>query len=249
MLAHDLSMIFDTLDFETLEIEEQAPAKEKPEVAHPKPPRSTPMTESVSLIPSIASMTSALSQRRSKQQIEHEQAEQAEHYQRCLSRLGQQIRQAREARSLSLSELYSKTFVPIHQLQALEAGQGLYLPEDIYLRGFIKRIAPVLGLDSAYLLDSLPTPDPVKAILPSWYHPEERSRVDMSKLALQPVHLYIGYAALIAGGMAWVSHQTAPTAPEEIDFNSSSLHRSNQSQSETVQKLNTATQVAPPERF
>lgn len=248
MLSHDLSVLFDTLDFDDLEVEEQQPVKEKREVVHREMPRSRSKTtvDATNLMPTFASMTAVLSQRRTQQQIEHEQAEELEQYQRCLCRLGQKIRQAREAQSISLAELHSKTFVPLHQLQAIEAGQGLYLPEDVYLRGFIKRIAPVLGLDSATLLESLPTPDPVKAILPSWYHPEEHTS---SKLALHPVPLYLGYAALIAGGMAWVSNQTAPTVPDELDINSSSLHRSTQSRSEVTQKLNAGNQIAPPERF
>jgi cytoskeleton protein RodZ len=132
--------------------------------------------------------------------------------QECLTRLGAQIRAARQARSMSINELHSKTLVPVHQLQAIEAGHGLHLPEDVYLRGFIKRIANALNLDSTALLDMLPAVDPVKAVLPSWYHPKTQRSISLGGMALSPVHLYLGYAAVLSGGMIWLSHQTAQPA-------------------------------------
>ncbi|NDJ17482.1 helix-turn-helix domain-containing protein [Myxacorys almedinensis] len=152
------------------------------------------------------------------QQIDQEEQQR----QLGLTQLGQQIRQAREARSMSLAELHSKTLVPLHQLQALEVGHGIHLPEDIYLRGFIRRIANALNLNAEALLDIVPTPDPVKAILPSWYHPQTKSSaISLGNLSLCPAHLYVGYAALLVGGVAWLSHQPAPAPlPNAIDLTS-----------------------------
>ncbi|HEY9858452.1 MAG TPA: helix-turn-helix domain-containing protein [Candidatus Obscuribacterales bacterium] len=135
----------------------------------------------------------------------------AQEREESLRQVGQEIRAARQARSLSLHQLHNLTLVPIHQLQALEAGDIDRLPEDVYVRGFIRRIGNALGLDGNNLVAAIPAPDPVKAVLPSWYHPEAES----SGLCLRPVHLYVGYAALMAGavgGLTWLSHQQAPEA-------------------------------------
>ncbi|MBW4486498.1 MAG: helix-turn-helix domain-containing protein [Trichocoleus desertorum ATA4-8-CV12] len=135
----------------------------------------------------------------------------AQEREESLRQVGHDIRTARQARSLSLHQLHNLTLVPIHQLQALEAGDIDRLPEDVYVRGFIRRIGNALGLDGNNLVAAIPAPDPVKAVLPSWYHPEAES----GGLCLRPVHLYVGYAALMAGavgGLTWLSHQNAPEA-------------------------------------
>lgn len=135
----------------------------------------------------------------------------AQEREESLRQVGQEIRAARQARSLSLHQLHSLTLVPIHQLEALETGRIERLPEDVYVRGFVRRIGNALGLDGNNLVAAIPAPDPVKSVLPSWYHPQAES----GGLCLRPVHLYVGYAALMAGavgGLTWLSHQNAPEA-------------------------------------
>lgn len=167
--------------------------------------------------------------------------------QECLAKLGAQIRAARHARSMSIAELHSKTLVPVHQLQALEAGGGRHLPEDVYLRGFIQRIAKVLNLDSAHLLDLLPAYDPVKAILPSWYHPR-KSSIELGGMDLKPVHLYLGYAAVLSGGLVWLAqHQTASTSSSEL--NAPQVAPAAKAESQPTAKISAGMQIAAPERL
>ncbi|PSB23722.1 helix-turn-helix domain-containing protein [Stenomitos frigidus] len=123
----------------------------------------------------------------------------------CLQALGQTIRQARQERSWSPYHLHIKTQIPMHQLEALESGRIDRLPEDIYLRGFIRQAANTLGLDGNQMAASLPAIDSATAVLPSWQQPKVRSG-----LQLNSMHVYLGYAALMAGGIAWVSHQSIP---------------------------------------
>lgn len=124
-----------------------------------------------------------------------------------LRELGQELRQVRQSKSLSPYQLHLRTQIPLHQLEALEVGQIDRLPEDVYVRGFIRRVGNVLGLDGASLANSLPPLDPVKAILPTWYRPQERTG------NMRSVHLYLGYAALMAGGVTWLSQQAPPKEP------------------------------------
>lgn len=125
-----------------------------------------------------------------------------------LRELGAQLRQARLAQSVSVEELRDFTQVPLHAIHALENGREAQLPEDVYVRGFIRRIGNALGLEGDRLAASLPAPDAAKSVVPSWYRPETPSG-----LSLSPVHLYVGYAALMAGavgGLHWLSAQTSP---------------------------------------
>lgn len=122
-----------------------------------------------------------------------------------LHRIGQELRQARLKRSMSLEKVHYQTHIPIHQIKALEAGQTDQLPEDIYVRGFIRRIGDAIGLDGYALMSSLPSLEPAKIIAPSWQRVSPKPSNQ-----LRPVHLYVGYAALMAGatgGLVWMTQQ------------------------------------------
>lgn len=152
-----------------------------------------------------------------------------------LHQVGQELRQARHARCLTVEQLYRQTLVPIHQIEALEAGRIEHLPEDVYIRGFICRLSQALGLNGIAIAASVPTPDPVKSVVPSWYHdPSE------SGFQLRAIHLYLGYAALIAGavgGLNWMSNQSqSGTSVEPEPANSA--HTSTDAKSELVKSSN-----------
>ena len=125
-----------------------------------------------------------------------------------LRQVGQELRQAREALSVSLTQLHRQTLVPLSHLRALETGEIDQLPEDVYLRGFICRLGNALGLNGTAMAASIPTPDPLQHLVPTW----SKAELD-SNFYLNSVHLYLGYAAILAGslgGIAWLSQQSAP---------------------------------------
>ncbi len=143
-----------------------------------------------------------------------------------LRQVGRELRQARLNRSLSVRQLHTQTLVPQHHIEALEAGRLEQLPEDIYVRGFICRIAHSLGLNGATMTASLPEPDSAKSVIPSWYRSTATSVVG---LQLSSVHLYLGYTALIAGavgGLSWMSNkplQEISTPPEPSGSSQASI--------------------------
>lgn len=73
-----------------------------------------------------------------------------------LKRVAQQLVQAREAQGISLEEIATKTFIPMRILKALEAGETFKLPEPIFVQGFIKRYAKLVGLDGDSLAKEIP---------------------------------------------------------------------------------------------
>ena len=132
-----------------------------------------------------------------------------------LRQIGQELQQARQARFLSRQQLHRQTLVPLAHLEALETGHIEQLPEDVFVRGFIRRLANALGLDAAGMIASLPAPDPVKSVVPSWQRP-----LTESGMQLRTGHLYVGYTALMAsavGGLSWMSGQATPGAIAEPD--------------------------------
>lgn len=168
-----------------------------------------------------------------------------------LRELGREVRQLRYTKRLTLYQLHLRTQIPVYQLEAIEAGRTDRLPEDVYIRGFLRRIGYALGADGTSLSNSLPPLDPVKAILPSWYHPQQAAGVQV-----RPMHLYFGYAAVLAGGLAWLSHQPAsieppapPPAPSPAVNPSPKSGPADavQSSVKSVKAQVTAPSVAPPE--
>ncbi len=134
----------------------------------------------------------------------------SEERQKCLHQIGAELRQARQARSLSVEGLHLKTFVPIRHIKALETGYLDNLPEDVYVRSFIRQLGNALGLNGAAMVASLPATDPLKSVLPSWDQPESPRTFNLST-----THLYFGYAALVVGavgGIGWLSQATTSGA-------------------------------------
>jgi cytoskeleton protein RodZ len=128
-----------------------------------------------------------------------------------MHQIGKTLQEARLAKSLPLEALHQRTHIARHQIRDIEAGEGRWLPEDIYLRSFIRRLGDELGLDGAALAQQL-TPLPTVAnAAPSW-HSLSPAIAHQSN----PTSLYLGYAAVVAGsvwGLSWVSQQPTPIAP------------------------------------
>jgi ribosome-binding protein aMBF1 (putative translation factor) len=182
----------------------------------------------------------------------------AQEREELLRQVGQELRQAREARSLSVIQLHNQTLVPHHHIEALEAGRLEELPEDVYVRGFIRRLAQALGLNGIAIASSIPQPDPVKSVVPSWYH---STATAVSGFQLSSVHLYLGYTALIAGavgGLSLMSSQSTPgvsvkSEPSKFPQTSASPktdraeHTNKPGVKSTKIGIKAGTDIAPPE--
>ena len=125
-----------------------------------------------------------------------------------LQEIGVELRQAREFYSLTLQQMHYFTLVPLHHLEALEEGKLEALPEDVYIRGFIYRAANALGLEGGKMASSFPCLEFNQQLGKS------ASKIDIdSEFYLNSVHLYLGYATILAGsmgGVAWLSQQNIP---------------------------------------
>ncbi|MEB3359949.1 MAG: helix-turn-helix domain-containing protein [Synechococcales bacterium] len=133
-----------------------------------------------------------------------------------LRQIGAELHQARQSLSLSIEQVHYRTHVPLHLVKALEAGRLDQLPEDVYVRGFIQRLGDALSLEGASLASRIPLPDTSKTVLPSW---QKSSRPATAPSYLRPAHLYVGYAALMAGavgGLFWMTWQPSLEGPGGI---------------------------------
>ena len=86
----------------------------------------------------------------------------------ALRTVGEFLREAREGRNLSVEDLSSSLKIGKEQLIALESGDESALPEKVFIRAMVRRIAEKLNLDTSFILKELnekknnePKPSPV----------------------------------------------------------------------------------------
>lgn len=158
-----------------------------------------------------------------------------------LQQIGQQFRTLREQRQWSLQQMHSQTWVPLHHLKALEAGIVDRLPEDIYVRGFVRRVGNALGLDGVQLAATIPVPAEAKTVIPSWQRSMQTSAL------LSPKHLYFGYAALAAGAIGGFSWMTQPHTPVQESYQPQPDQQSPVQPAQQTQVDTTVGAISPPE--
>lgn len=104
-----------------------------------------------------------------------------------LKQIGDYLLQVREQQGVSLEKVAKDTFIPLRLLRALEVGETERLPEPVYIKGFIRRYADLLGLDGmeiadAFEVDTAPvTQPPVEQT--------ESTGMSLSEPAIAPVTL------------------------------------------------------------
>ena len=72
-----------------------------------------------------------------------------------LQKVGDFLREARQDRNLSIEDLSSSLRIGKEQLIALEEGDEQSLPEKVFIRAMVRRIAEKLNLDTSFILDEL----------------------------------------------------------------------------------------------
>ncbi len=90
------------------------------------------------------------------------------HKKSALRTVGEFLREARQGRNLSVDELSASLRIGKEQLIALESGNEGALPEKVFIRAMVRRIAEKLNLDTSFILEELnekkkdePKPNPV----------------------------------------------------------------------------------------
>tara|TARA_B100000965_G_scaffold352179_1_gene327238 strand:+ start:1415 stop:1912 length:498 start_codon:yes stop_codon:yes gene_type:complete len=72
-----------------------------------------------------------------------------------LQKVGEFLKEARQGRNLSVEDLSSSLRIGKEQLIALEEGDENSLPERVFIRAMVRRIAEKLNLDTSFILEEL----------------------------------------------------------------------------------------------
>lgn len=117
------------------------------------------------------------------------------------------LQRARQAQGLSIEDVARVTRISRSIIAAIEQGDSAALPADVYVRGFTRNIAVVLGLDPGDVLQKQSEPEPVTH--------EERERADETRFSmlfghgltegapLGRTHLMMALAAITMFLSAW----------------------------------------------
>ena len=78
-------------------------------------------------------------------------------YTSSLKRIGNFIKEARISRNQSVEELASDLKIGTHQLQAIEEGNEDLLPEKVFIKAMVRRVAEKLKIDMANIINEFNT--------------------------------------------------------------------------------------------
>jgi cytoskeletal protein RodZ len=107
-----------------------------------------------------------------------------------LREIGGFIQSARREQNISLEIIAEKTRIRKRLIQAIETGNLAELPEDVYIRAFIKEIANYLGLRGDELASQFP-------IYTNFRQPKRYFWIPLPSFQLRPIHLYFFYILLV----------------------------------------------------
>ncbi|MCF7978265.1 MAG: DUF4115 domain-containing protein [Chromatiaceae bacterium] len=131
---------------------------------------------------------------------------------------GQQLRQAREARKLDISQLATSLRIAPQVVEALEQDDYKQLPSAVFVSGYIRSYARLVGLDPEPLNQSFrrlhpnvepPTPHVVRAESSSQ---SEKDAPEGGGLAVYLIAALV-VLALAAGGYGWWVSRPGPSQP------------------------------------
>ncbi len=131
--------------------------------------------------------------------------------------IGQQLKKGREARGLCMNDLQMYTHIPVRQMEAVERGDMESLPAEVYVRGFIRVMGNALGFNGTALAASLPSSETQESLVPSLFQSDKKT--PKLGLDISPMHLYVGYTALVAGAVGGLSLVQQTKAEKPVDTN------------------------------
>ncbi len=134
--------------------------------------------------------------------------------------LSDYLKQARKKKGLSLENVASQTRIPERHLQALEAEDFANLPAKVFVKGFVRSYAKVLGVDEEEALQLFLRTSGTfyEQQQPDQSQPHVQVKLDAAPRPTINWSLVIGALVLIAIGGIWYglpNHQESPIALTE----------------------------------
>ncbi len=148
-----------------------------------------------------------------------------------LAIIGTQLKQVREEKALSLYDIATITMIRPSQLYAIEEGKIDYLPEPVYIQGFIRKFADALGLNGRELSQEFPVDKFQFNMSPVWLY--------LPIVQVRPLHLYLVYIMIILWSVNNLSStmRQAETQAKALDWEKDTEVQTNSQDSKVLKKL------------
>lgn len=148
-----------------------------------------------------------------------------------LAIIGAKLKQLREEKALSLYDIATMTMIRPSQLYAIEEGKIEYLPEPVYIQGFIRKFADALGLNGKELSREFPIDKFQFNMSPVWLY--------LPIVQLRPLHLYLVYLMVIMWSVNSLSStmRQAETQAKALDWEKDAEMQPNSQDSKLLKKL------------
>lgn len=128
---------------------------------------------------------------------------------------GATLAAAREARGLTIAEVAERLKLSPRQIEALEAEDWTALPAHVFVRGFVRNYAKIVGLQPEELM---PAVNGVETVSQTITAPSAGVRLGSSPVArwlLLPLLLVILFVTVVAGLYTWLRQGENALLPEQ----------------------------------
>ena len=159
---------------------------------------------------------------------------------------GSYLKSERELRGVTLDELHSKTMIPVRFLQALENNQFDELPGEVFIIGYIRSVAKVIGAQEDEVLSTYMD---INNTAPS-IDTNNPSTLNQKHSTLDPKFIFVlSLTVLFLSGVAWginiLIHKFNKDSTESIP--TLSKQKQNKTKEEPVNNLSATVNNEDPE--
>lgn len=124
-----------------------------------------------------------------------------------MKEIGELLYNSREARGLQLDEVACQLKVGRAYLVALEQGDVSQLPEEVYVLGYLRGYARILGLNSEEIVSRFKQDKDISMIKPNFVFPVEKLQQNhhakSARLLPTPVIVLVSFLMLAALAIIW----------------------------------------------
>jgi cytoskeletal protein RodZ len=130
---------------------------------------------------------------------------------------GAYLKAQRELRGISLEEISNETKIPVRHLQALEGNEQDELPDEVFVKGYIKAYADSIGADADEVLSAYD-----ETVLAPIREEAENQRIIEESLNRRKKNTFVGIlsvviiAGLAAAGYLYISNEPLGTQPQKV---------------------------------
>ena len=149
---------------------------------------------------------------------------------------GSYLKSERELRGVTLDELHSKTKIPVRHLRSLENNQFDELPEEVFIKGYIRSVAKIIGAQEDEVLSTYMD---ITKTAPS-IDTNNSSTLNQKHSTLDPKFIFVlSLTILFLSGVVWginiLIHKFNKDSTESIS--STSKQKQNKTKDEPVNNL------------